>query len=226
MTILITEDDSIIAEGLRYSLMQEGHEVLLAGTVSDAVKLFDSHSNIEFCLLDVMLPDATGFQICEHIRKTSDVPVIFLTACDDEASTVRALETGADDYIAKPFRIRELTARMKAVLRRTAGKSNSDTGIVMIGENSLNTKTGKLYRNNEEIILTAMEYKLLLTFVNNRGLVLTRSQILDCIWDEAGEFVNDNTLTVYIKRLRKKLGENDNNVIIQTVRGTGYRMEK
>ena len=226
MTILITEDDSIIAEGLRYSLMQEGHEVLLAENVSDALKLIDSSDSIDFCLLDVMLPDGTGFQICEHIRKTSEVPVIFLTACDDETSTVRALETGADDYIAKPFRIRELTARMKAVLRRTSGKTNNDTGIVMIGENRLNTKTGKLYRNNEEIILTAMEYKLLLTFVNNRGLVLTRTQILDSIWDEAGEFVNDNTLTVYIKRLRKKLGETDDNVIIQTVRGTGYRMEK
>ncbi len=226
MTILITEDDSIIAEGLRYSLMQEGHEVLLAENVSDALKLIDSSDSIDFCLLDVMLPDGTGFQICEHIRKTSEVPVIFLTACDDETSTVRALETGADDYIAKPFRIRELTARMKAVLRRTSGKTNSDTGIVMIGENRLNTKTGKLYRNNGEIILTAMEYKLLLTFVNNRGLVLTRTQILDSIWDEAGEYVNDNTLTVYIKRLRKKLGETDDNVIIQTVRGTGYRMEK
>ena len=174
-----------------------------------------------------MLPDGNGYEICKEIRKTSDVPVLFLTACDDEVHTVLALEQGADDYIAKPFRIRELLARMKAVLRRYGkGDSGEGTKPVLVGENRVELESGKVYRNGEEIILTAMEYKLLLTFLRNRGQILTRGQILNNIWDEGGEFVNDNTLSVYVKRLRKKLNDTEENALIQTVRGLGYRMEK
>jgi len=222
MTVLIAEDDEIIAEGLRYSLLQEGNEVLIAPTYHKASEIISGRNNIDFFLLDVMLPDGNGFDLCEFIRRSSDTPVIFLTACDDETSTVRALESGADDYIAKPFRIRELFARMKAVMRRSSGKK-SDQGLINIGRNVLNITSGKLYRDNEEVVLTAMEYKLLLIFVNNRGIVLSRSAILDNIWDEAGDYVNDNTLTVYIKRLRNKLGESEQ--LIETVRGIGYRMK-
>lgn len=226
MTVLVVEDDEIILDGLKYSLMQEGYEVLAAVSAAGARELVQSGRTFDFCLLDVMLPDGNGFEICEAVRKVSNVPILFLTACDDEVSTVRALELGADDYIAKPFRIRELLARMKAILRRSGGENVSVGSIVNVGANQVNIQTGKVYRNNEEVVLTAMEYKLLLVFINYRGQVLTRSRILDQIWDEVGDFVNDNTLSVYIKRLRKKLGDTGENQIIQTIRGTGYRMEK
>lgn len=150
------------------------------------------------------------------------MPILFLTACDDEVNTVMALELGADNYIAKPFRVRELMARMKAILRRT-GEYQEQEALTKIGRFTLNLKTGKLYDKETEVVLTAMEYKLLLVFLNHRGQILTRQQILSSLWDEVGDFVNDNTLSVYIKRLRAKL-EDENN-LIQTVRGIGYRME-
>ena len=179
----------------------------------------------DFCLLDVMLPDGNGIDLCELIRRKSDVPVLFLTACDDEVSTVRALELGADDYIAKPFRIRELLARMKAILGRGGKTGKNECMIVTVGENIISLQTGKVSRGNEEIVLTAMEYKLLLVFLNHRGQILSRTQILNQLWDDVGEYVNDNTLSVYIKRLRKKLGETEETQLIRTVRGLGYFME-
>jgi len=152
--------------------------------------------------------------------------VLFLTACDDEVSTVRALELGADDYIAKPFRIRELLARMKAIVRRSGKTGKNESTIVTVGENTVNLQTGKVSRGNEEILLTAMEYRLLLVFLNNRGAVLSRSQLLETIWDIAGDFVNDNTLTVYIKRLREKIEDDPQKPeIIKTVRGMGYKVD-
>lgn len=231
MKVLVVEDDSIIMEGLKISLEQEGYEVVNASTMKDAFDIVDTVSDINICLLDVMLPDGDGYQICRKVREKSQIPILFLTACDDEVHTVLALEQGADDYIAKPFRIRELLARMKAILRRSGAMSGSstggtsDSGIVMVGENQININTAKVYRDGEEIVLTAMEYKLLLIFIQHRGKNLSRQQILNQIWDEAGDFVNDNTLSVYIKRLRKKLGDTDENQLIQTVRGIGYLME-
>ena len=170
-----------------------------------------------------MLPDGTGYDICAEIRKNSDTPIIFLTACDDELHTVLALEQGADDYIAKPFRMRELMARIKAVLRRTGGRTENAAETVKVGSNDVNIRTGKVFRNGAEVVLTAMEYKLLLIFINNRGSVISRQQILHNIWDVAGDFVTDNTLTVYVKRLREKLGDDEE--VIKTVRGLGYRMD-
>ncbi len=231
MKVLVVEDDSIIMEGLKISLEQEGYEVVNASTMKDAFDIVDSVDDINICLLDVMLPDGDGYQICKRVREKSQIPILFLTACDDEVHTVLALEQGADDYIAKPFRIRELLARMKAILRRSgafAGNASgtaTDNGIVKVGENQININTAKVYRYGEEIVLTAMEYKLLLIFIQHRGKNLSRQQILNQIWDEAGDFVNDNTLSVYIKRLRKKLGDTDENQLIQTVRGIGYLME-
>lgn len=231
MKVLVVEDDSIIMEGLKISLEQEGYEVVNASTMKDAFDIVDTVSDINICLLDVMLPDGDGYQICRKVREKSQIPILFLTACDDEVHTVLALEQGADDYIAKPFRIRELLARMKAILRRSGALSSSstggasDNGIVMVGENQININTAKVYRDGEEIVLTAMEYKLLLIFIQHRGKNLSRQQILNQIWDEAGDFVNDNTLSVYIKRLRKKLGDTDENQLIKTVRGIGYLME-
>lgn len=225
MTVLIVEDDEIILEGLRYSLLQEGNEVWTAETFAEAAALLQKGQLPDFCLLDVMLPDGNGIDLCELIRRKSDVPVLFLTACDDEVSTVRALELGADDYIAKPFRIRELLARMKAILRRSGKTGKNECMIATVGENIISLQTGKVSRGNEEIVLTAMEYKLLLVFLNHRGQILSRTQILNQLWDDVGEYVNDNTLSVYIKRLRKKLGETEETKLIRTVRGLGYLME-
>ncbi len=224
MTVLVVEDDSIILEGLKFALMQEGYQVATAQTAAETMKVIEGETDIGFYLLDVMLPDGDGFQICRKIRKVSQSPVLFLTACDDEVNTVMALEQGADDYIAKPFRIRELMARMKAILRRTEGEQKIFANIQMVGKNQVDLQTGRVWLGQEEIVLTAMEYKLLLIFLNHRGQMLTRRQILEHIWDEAGDFVNDNTLSVYVGRLRRKLGDTAEGEFIQTVRGTGYRL--
>lgn len=226
MKVLLVEDDAIISEGLQYSLRQEGYEVVTAASQKEALSLIRSGNMWDFCLLDVMLPDGDGYVVCREIRKVSQVPILFLTACEDEVHTVMALEQGADDYITKPFRIRELMARMKAILRRTAQNSRTESSIISVGTKQVNLQTGKVYCGNEEIILTAMEYKLLLIFLNHRGQTLTRQQILNNIWDAVGDYVNDNTLSVYIKRLRKKLGDNPETPVIKTVRGIGYRMDK
>lgn len=202
LTVLIVEDDENIREGLIFALQQENYQVLSVGTVAEAVEAVRQNQGIDLYLLDIMLPDGDGFQICREIRKRGDVPVLFLTACDDEVNTVRALEQGADDYISKPFRIRELLARMKAILRRTNREAGEKDKLVWVGDNQIHLQTGRVYCGNEEIILTAMEYKLLLIFLNHRGQTLTRRQILNNIWDDAGDFVNDNTLSVYVKRLR------------------------
>ena len=225
MTVLVVEDDNIIREGLQISLRQDGYEVVTAATKKEALDTISGNQMIDIFLLDVMLPDGDGYTICREIRKKRDAPILFLTACDDEVHTVLALEQGADEYIAKPFRIRELLARMKAILRR-AGKDVVQQSRIAIGDNELDLQTGKVYRNQKNIELTAMEYRLLLIFVNHRGQTLSRQQLLNDIWDEAGDFVNDNTLTVYIKRLREKLGDFEGQPLIQTVRGIGYRMEK
>ena len=224
MTVLIVEDDALILEGLKFALQQEGYTVLTAGSVRGALARAEA-GGFDICLLDLMLPDGTGYEVCSSIRKNSSVPILCLTACDDEVNTVMALEQGADDYIAKPFRIRELMARMKAVLRRT-GAEPALSRVVRVGRNDVNIQTGKVYAGNEEVVLTALEYRLLLVFLNHRGQTLSRRQILDGLWDEAGNYVNDNTLSVYIKRLRKKLGDREGSELIRTVRGTGYRMER
>ena len=220
MTVLVVEDDEIILDSLRYSLVQAGYTVTAAGSVAEALAFLDTGAPFDLCLLDIRLPDGSGFQVCDAIRAKSSLPILFLTACDDEVSTVRALETGGDDYVSKPFRVRELLARMGAVLRRSGTQSEPVTA--MVGENQVNLQTGKVYREGQEVVLTAMEYKLLLVFLKNRGQLLSRSQIVNQLWDAAGDYVNDNTLTVYVKRLREKLG--GGGALIQTVRGIGYRL--
>ncbi len=227
MTVLVVEDDEIILEGLKFALEQEGYEVLTARSRQEAMIWIDTGRQVDFYLLDLMLPDGDGCQICREVRRQSQAPVLFLTACDDEVSTVMALEQGADDYISKPFRIRELLARMKAILRRTSGGQEGAcfSQTAEVGRMQINLKTGRIYCGQVEVILTAMEYKLLLILLNHRGQTLSRKQILEQIWDEAGEFVNDNTLSVYVKRLRKKIGDSPEGNLIRTVRGIGYRLE-
>ena len=226
LSVLIVEDDEIIREGLELAIKQEGCRVYAAGTAGEALEIVRRKTPVDFYLLDILLPDGDGFMVCREIRKQTDTPILFLTACDDEVNTVRALEQGADDYISKPFRIRELFARMKAILRRTRREEGNPEQVARVGRTQVYLQTGRIYCGDEEIVLTAMEYKLLLIFLSHRGQTLTRRQILNDIWDEAGDFVNDNTLSVYIKRLRKKLGDTSEGQVIKTVRGVGYRMEK
>ena len=220
MNILFVEDDTMIASGLVYALQSDGYTVTHCADVSDTLRILNTE-HFDLALLDLSLPDGDGFSVFERIRSVSDMPVIFLTAADDEANTVRALEMGADDYIAKPFRVRELMARIKTVLRRLGTPA---TTSIDIGSLRIDTAKAKVTKGMEEIPLTALEYRLLLTFANNKGQVLTRGQILESLWDVAGNFVNDNTLTVYIKRLREKLEDDPQNPkIFLTVRGLGYK---
>lgn len=222
MRILIVEDDQTIAMGISYSLMQEGFEPEEVYNKNDALKKIEETS-YDLYLLDLTLPDGTGYEICEKIKEKGDVPVIFLTACDDEVNVVMGLDMGADDYITKPFRIRELISRIKSVMRRYGGTSNRS--IIELGAVKVNLQEAKVYRDQEEIILTALEYRLLVTLMNHRGQALSRNQLLEGIWDISGDYVNDNTLTVYIKRLREKLEEDPTNpTVIETVRGIGYRL--
>ncbi len=221
--ILIVEDDSVIAEGLAYALLGEGFLVKRAACAADC-KTLVADEKFDLILLDVGLPDGTGYELCKLIKAQSDTPIIFLTACDDEVNVVMGLELGADDYVTKPFRIRELITRIKTVLRR-AGR-NPAADMLTIGNISINVSQAKVYKNKSEIFLTALEYRLLLTLVGHRGQVLSRNQLLEGIWDVSGDFVNDNTLTVYMKRLREKLEDNPAKPkLIKTVRGLGYMME-
>lgn len=223
MRIFVLEDDEAIGIGLSYTLESEKYEVTLVKTVAEAKKTVEKEK-FDLYILDLTLPDGNGYEVCSLIKSKGDLPVIFLTAYDDEINVVTGFELGADDYISKPFRVRELLARVKSVLRRYS-KDNAD-GIVKIGELSVNTAEARVLLRGEEVILTAMEYRLLLSFVNNRGTVLTRRKLLEEIWDVDGDFVNDNTLTVYIKRLRDKIENDPNNPqYIKTVRGMGYLMK-
>lgn len=223
MNIFLLEDDEAIALGLSYSLEKEGYNVTLAKTVASAREML-SEKSFDLHILDLTLPDGNGYDICRLVKAKADLPVIFLTAYDDEVNVVMGFELGADDYITKPFRIKELLMRINSVIRRYS-KDNSD-GRICIKNLVINTNEAKVYKNGEEIILTAMEYRLLLILLNNRGKVLSRTELLENIWDIEGDFVEDNTLTVYIKRLRNKIEEEPNKpVFIKTVRGLGYVIE-
>lgn len=223
MNLFLLEDDYAIATGLCYSLENEGYSVTHASGVKQAIDII-SKEKFSLYILDLTLPDGSGYDVCKEIKKQGDLPVIFLTAYDDEVNVVMGFEFGADDYISKPFRLKELLVRIKSVLRRY----NNETadGIIKFKDLTVNTNEAKVYKNGNEIILTAMEYRLLLILLNNRGKVLSRTQLLENIWDVDGDFVEDNTLTVYIKRLRDKIEEEPNRpLIIKTIRGLGYMID-
>lgn len=225
MKILLVEDDRTIASGLEYSLIQENFEIILCQTAKAAEKIIQENlDEISLCLFDLGLPDGSGYDLCKQVKEKADIPVIFLTAYDDEVNVVMGLDLGADDYITKPFRIRELISRINSVLRRYHRQPQT-TNVIQIQDIQLNTLEGKVYKKNQEVLLTALEYRLFLIFATHIGQVLTRNQLLDLIWDVAGDFVNDNTLTVYIKRLREKLEDNPQQpTLIKTVRGMGYKV--
>lgn len=224
MDIFLLEDDEAIGIGLTYSLENEGYNVTLAKSVKEAEKIIDE-KEFSLYILDLTLPDGSGYDVCKRIKAKGDLPVIFLTAYDDEVNVIMGFELGADDYISKPFRVKELMLRIKSVMRRYSNETSD--GIIKINNLKINTNEAKVYKNNEEIILTAMEYRLLLILLSNRGKVLSRTALLENIWDVAGDFVEDNTLTVYIKRLRDKNEEDPAKPeFIKTVRGLGYVIEK
>lgn len=214
---MLLEDDMMIASGLIYALNNEGYEVLHVCSIKDALQAV-KETKFDLGILDMQLPDGSGFEVCGKLKR-KDTPVIFLTIVDDESEIVRAFDEGAEDYVVKPFRIRELLARVK---RRLYEQDGMNREIIVLGETSINTTSGKVYIGEKSVELTALEYRLLLIFARNRSTLLTRSQILEQIWDVDGNYVEDNTLTVYVKRLREKLGDA---VKIETVRGIGYRVD-
>lgn len=218
--ILLVEDDRSIVENLKEFLKKEGFEVDVAMRQSEALDK-TAQMAYDLLLLDISLPDGNGYAVCTAVKAHFDIPVIFLTASGDEFSVVTGFDLGADDYIAKPFRPRELISRIKNVLRRYHRLGN----ILEYSGITVDTVKGVVTRGGEELLLSALEYRLLLVFFNNKGIVLSRNKLLEEIWNIAGEFVNDNTLTVYIKRLREKIERDPQNPeIIRTVRGLGYRL--
>ena len=218
--LLLVEDDRAIVENLSAVLKGEGFQIQSAPGQKAALNLLEQE-NFDLLLLDVSLKDGNGFSVCSAVKAVSDLPVIFLTASGDEFSVVTGLELGAEDYISKPFRPRELVSRIRSVLRR-CGKTQA---VLEIGELRVDTVRALVTKGGMECFLSALEYRLLLFFLNHKGQVLSRNQLLEEIWDAAGEFVNDNTLTVYIKRLREKIETDPQNPeIIRTVRGLGYKL--
>ena len=220
MRILLVEDNEAIILGLEYLLTQENYQVETARNIREAYEVV-ARETIDLILLDISLPDGNGFDFCKDVKKVSDTSVIFLTAREEESDVVNGLDLGADDYIVKPFRNRELISRIKSVLRRN-GKGST---LLQCGDITLNLETGKVSRGEKEIILTKLEYRILSTMLAYPGKLFTREEILAGIWDISNNFVNDNTLSVTIKRIREKLGDEDGE-IIKTVRGIGYRIEK
>lgn len=216
--ILIVEDNEVIVKGLKYLLEQEKFNVIVCLNFEEAMNVIGKQE-IDLAVLDITLPDGSGFNLCEYIKQYTDIPVVFLTAKDEEQDIVKGLDMGAEDYVVKPFKSRELVSRINNILRRQ-NKGNNVITYKNI-EINLDAKTVKV--ENQEVEFTALEYKILLLLFNNIGKIVTREQILDKIWDVAGNFVNDNTLTVYIKRIRAKLVDEN---IIKTVKGIGYKIQE
>ena len=215
--ILLVEDDGQIASYLGELLRAEGFDTQIAGSKKEASECLLIQA-FDLVLLDVSLPDGNGFSICAEIKKEYEIPVIFLTASGDEYSVVAGLDMGADDYIAKPFRPRELISRIRSVLRRC----KKEQRILSCGDLKVNVSSATVTKGEKELFLSALEYRLLLILLQNKGQILTRNQLLEEIWDASGEYVNDNTLTVTMKRLREKL---NHPACLKTIRSFGYRME-
>lgn len=220
MKILMIEDDEAIRTGLKYYLEQENFEVIETDNGKDALKYYHDN-NISICLLDINLPDYNGFDLFKEMKKIKDIPIIFLTANDLETSIVMGLDMGADDYVTKPFKARELISRINNALR----KKGKETNIIHFKNITVDLNGARVLKDNKDVFLTALEYKIVLTFFLNPNVVFTREKILADIWDVNEEYVNDNTLTVYIKRIREKLEEDPTDPkIIVTVRGLGYKL--
>jgi two-component system, OmpR family, response regulator RegX3 len=232
-SILLAEDDETLAAGLSFTLAREGHQVVCASTKAEAERRLAAE-RFDLLVLDVMLPDGSGFDICQAVRRHSSVPVIFLTARDEEVSVVRGLELGADDYVTKPFRVRELTSRIASALRRagTAGPGAHGSDVrgpgarLAAGPLTIDLAASRVYRGTEEVRLSAEELRLLALLARHQGQTLSRRLIMEKLLASDQPFVDDNTLSVYVRRLREKLEEDPSRpLLIVTVRGLGYRWE-
>lgn len=220
VSVLLVEDDKAIVDSLTEFLMKEDYKITAVPGQRKAQEVLRT-DRFDLVLLDISLKDGNGYSLCSEIKNEYDIPVIFLTASGDEASVVAGFDLGADDYIAKPFRPRELVSRIKNALR----KYQHDDGQIVIGDLFIDTDSGRVSKGEKEIVLSALEFRILQIFLENRGRILSREALLEDVWDIAGNFVNDNTLSVYIKRLREKIEDDPQNPkIIMTVRGLGYRM--
>ena len=217
LKLLLVEDSPMLIRGLQYTLEQAGYEVVVCMSKHMADDRL-TRMTFDVAILDVNLPDGSGFDLCRQLKDETDIPVIFLTARDEENDVVLGFELGADDYILKPFRNRELISRIEAVLRRS-GKTKKRLSA---GEVEIDTEKDQVFVKGKEVEFTQLEYRILLMLMQNQGQLMTREKILDRIWDASGNFVEDNTLTVYIKRIREKLGDAD---VIRTVKGMGYRVD-
>ena len=215
--LLLVEDNNAIIMGLDFLFKEEGYNFDVAKTCNEADKLI-TKNKYDIVLLDVFLPDGNGFEICKKIKKEFNTPVIFLTAKDEEKDIVYGFDIGADDYVIKPFRNRELISRINNVLRR-----NNKGKQIKYKDITIDVDSGRVYKNEQEVLLTKLEYTILLCLFQNQNILISREKLLNDIWDAAGNFVEDNTLTVYIKRIREKIGDTNGN-IIKTIRGMGYRV--
>ncbi|MCC0648663.1 response regulator transcription factor [Clostridioides sp. ZZV15-6598] len=221
-SILLVEDDLSLIYGLEFSIQKNGFSVDVARTVEEALQMY-KEKNYDLLLLDVSLPDGNGFDICKKVREVSNVPIIFLTASDEEVNVVMGLDMGGDDYITKPFKLNELISRIKALLRRY---NFTNENVTELKSNTITVKLleNRVFKNEIELELTTAEYKLLCLFMKNKNIVLTRKNILDKLWDGNGSFVDDNTLSVYVRRLRNKIEDNpENPKFLLTIRRMGYK---
>lgn len=222
--LLLLEDDSSLIDGLVYALNKNDFEVIAACSKKEAMQYLNDGEKFDLLLLDVTLPDGTGFEVCDLVRKSgNNLPIIFLTAMDEETNIMRGLDSGGDDYITKPFKLGELCSRIKALLRRSGQTSEQNTGVLQSGDVMIDLLESRVMLRGTVLNLTSAEYRLLCVLVKNCNHILTRQQILNAIWDGNGDFVDDNTLSVYIRRLREKLEENPSNPThLFTMRGFGY----
>ena len=226
--ILLLEDDISLVDGLKYSLKKNGFETEIVRTVSEALNSIGNIGKYDLLILDVTLPDGTGFDVCEAVRRQGQqVPIIFLTASDEEVNIIRGLDSGGDDYITKPFRLGELCSRIRALLRR-AGVSNADnTTVIECGDITVDLLGSRALLNGKNLELTSAEYRLLCLLVRNVNRIVTREIILSELWDEAGNFVDNNTLSVYVRRLREKVEADPSHPRhLITVRGFGYQWKE
>ena len=220
--ILLLEDDLSLIRGLSFALNKQGVEIEIARTIKEAEECWRK-GRYNLLILDVSLPDGCGFDLCKMVRKESEVPIIFLTASDEEMNIIMGLDIGGDDYITKPFKLGVLISRVNALLRRTKSNEKNDTELVSNGI-KINLLQAQVYKNGEQIDLTTGEYKLLCLFIQNPNIVLTKEQILQRLWDCDANYIDSSTLTVYIRRLRMKVENNPSEPeIILTVRGMGYK---
>lgn len=220
--ILLVEDDLNLIDGLEYSIQKNGFHVDVARTVEEALTLYENRK-YDLLILDLTLPDGTGFDICKRVRQSSVVPIIFLTASDEEVNVVMGLDMGGDDYITKPFKLNELISRIKALLRRT-NAFQEETYKLNSNGIRIELLNNRVIKNGRILELTAVEYKLLCLLMKNPNIVLTREKILSKLWDDNGDFVDNNTLSVYIRRLRSKIEEDPNHPrLLLTIRGIGYK---